>query len=262
MFLLDRGIFFLSGPDVNKFLQGVITNNVSKLSEGPLYAFLLNNQGKYLYDIFLIKYDSGVLLEYESSYRSDIVQHLKQSKINCDLSLKISSFRKVFSTFVPLDESCDYVQFLDPRSVNMGYRVFSKRDFEGLVDRSEYELKRIKNVIPDGRLDLIKGKSFPFECDFHSAIDLNKGCYVGQEVVARTVGRGVIRKKFFLVESPEGNSLPISKTSIFDRNNKKIGEMRSSVGSFGLALLRTEELEQVEMGDIFTGEVKIKVHRL
>ena len=42
----DRRILRISGPDAHEFLQGIVTNDVRKLAEGPVYAALLTPQGK------------------------------------------------------------------------------------------------------------------------------------------------------------------------------------------------------------------------
>ena len=50
----DRTVLRVSGPDARPFLQGLVTNDVRRLDESPVYAALLSPQGKYLFDFFLV----------------------------------------------------------------------------------------------------------------------------------------------------------------------------------------------------------------
>ena len=74
--------------------------------------------------------------------------------------------------------------------------------------------------IPEGASQVISGSSIPFECDFDllNGIDYNKGCYLGQELVARTHYRGAVRKRLFpLVSLGPSDKLQLSsKMSNFD----------------------------------------------
>ena len=257
--LLDnRAIFELTGPDAKPFLQGLITNDIYKLPHEAIYAFLLTAQGKYLYDFFIIERDDKILLEYESKHQKEIVQQLKKYKIGIQISLKATK-HKVYSSFTAQNNN---ISFDDPRTKNMGVRIFSMEDLPTEDNMLQYELQRIKNVIPDGEKDLITGRSFPFESNIDYAIDFNKGCYIGQEVVARTTSRGVIRKKLFMIEGDQ--ELKNVGNEIVDNNKNKVGDMRSTCQNIGLALLRVEEAQKSikKTGNLFINEVKIKVHGL
>ncbi|MBQ4874706.1 MAG: folate-binding protein [Rickettsiaceae bacterium H1] len=258
--LNNRAAFSLQGPDIYEFLQGVITNDVYKLSSHPIYTFLLNSQGKYLYDFFLIKNNNQILIDYEKEFTSDIVNLLKKYKVGLKVSLKSTEY-KIYSSFTPINKTT-VIQFTDRRSKNMGYRILSKEILSNSNDVDRYEITRIKNIIPDGKKDLINGKSFPFESNIKHAIDANKGCYVGQEVIARTISRGIIRKKLFMVECDINHKLPNHGTEIFDQTNNKLGEIRSSINNIGLALLKIEETKTAVKHkiDIVASEAKIKIH--
>ena len=51
---MTRRLIRLSGADTADFLQGLVTNDVTKLGDRPLYAALLTPQGKYIADFFMI----------------------------------------------------------------------------------------------------------------------------------------------------------------------------------------------------------------
>ena len=114
-------------------------------------------------------------------------------------------------------------------------------------DQNAYDKLRIENFIAEGEKDLIAGQAFPLEygMDELNAIDYKKGCYVGQELVARTHYLGEIRKK--IVQVTSADNLPALGTLIYV-GEKKVGVMCSSVRNKGLALVRVENVMNLESG--------------
>ena len=122
------------------------------------------------------------------------------------------------------------------------------------ADVSEYDRLRLSLGIPDGSRDLVLDKSILLEAGFDelNGVDWNKGCYIGQELTARTRYRGLIKKRLFPVQI-EGPAPPPG--AIITTDGHEAGEMRSSRDGMGLALLR---LEAVESGQKLTvGETRI-----
>ena len=62
----DRTVFRIDGSERDKFLQGLVSNDVKGLEDGIVYAALLTPQGKYLADFFLIPADDAILLDVNS----------------------------------------------------------------------------------------------------------------------------------------------------------------------------------------------------
>jgi folate-binding protein YgfZ len=107
--------------------------------------------------------------------------------------------------------------FKDPRLGTLGMRgLFTSNTLPPLVEAGEevddeyYLLWRLEQGIPEGSIEIPKGEAIPLEYNLAglSAISFEKGCYVGQELVARTHHRGVIRKRLmpvnFLQDNGEG----------------------------------------------------------
>jgi folate-binding protein YgfZ len=107
---------------------------------------------------------------------------------------------------------------------------------------ADYDLLRLSHGIPDGSRDIIIEKSFPLEVGFDElhAIDYDKGCYIGQELTARTHHRGTIRKRLFRVDID--GPLPEPGTPV-RHGETEVGVMRSGLDGIGLALLRIEQVE-------------------
>src|SRR5690606_36859261 len=109
----------------------------------------------------------------------------------------------------------------------------------------DWQRHRLALGVPDGSRDVPVDKGFLLEHNFEelNAIDFQKGCYVGQELTARTKYRGLVRKRLFKV-SVEG-PLPAPGTLVL-RGEHEAGVVYSGIDGTALALLRLE--------DVATGE--------
>ena len=89
----DRAVLRVSGPDARDFLQGLVTNDVRRLDEGPVYAALLPPQGKYLFDFFLVPEEQLVYDE------KDFAKHVAKD----EAKPLLAKFREVLSATNPFD---------------------------------------------------------------------------------------------------------------------------------------------------------------
>ncbi|MCT4634633.1 MAG: hypothetical protein N4A31_00080 [Rickettsiales bacterium] len=263
--LTERSIIRISGEDRFKFLQGLISNDVNKLlpNEG-LYACMLTPQGKYFADFFLYIDGESILLDLPDLRQEEIVKKLNIYKLRSAVNIETCPEYKVVSFLSALKAPG---VFKDPRSPTLGMRGFIHESNLSKLTRNiannpnAYDLTRIENFIAEGEKDLIFEKSFLLEygLDSLNAIDYNKGCYVGQELVARTHHRGTIRKQIVQVESKD--KLPESGTKIY-AGEKKLGVMCSAVNNKGLALVRTEDtinLNHAVKITVGNQEIKLKI---
>src|SRR5690606_8602572 len=85
--MTDRQIYSIFGPDRIDFLQGLITNDARRLSQGPVYAALLSPQGKYLADFLLIPRGDEVLLDIAAPLAEGTVRRLSMYKLRADVAI-------------------------------------------------------------------------------------------------------------------------------------------------------------------------------
>ena len=121
---------------------------------------------------------------------------------------------------------------------------------------ADYESRRLDAGVPDGSRDLPVEKAILLENGFDElhGIDWQKGCYMGQELTARTRYRGLVRKRLLPVEID--GPLPAPGTPVM-AGDKEAGEMRSGIDGLGLALLRLEYLDD----GLRCGDSRLKPHR-
>ena len=130
----------------------------------------------------------------------------------------------------------------DPRLPEAGWRHLTPVPTTADAMPEDYDAHRLALGLPDGSRDMEPEHSVLLEAGFDElhGISWTKGCYMGQELTARTRYRGLVKRRLVPVEV-EG-PLPARGTPI-TRDGAEVGEMRSGVGRHGLALLRLAALD-------------------
>lgn len=266
--LKERSVFKITGEDRIKFLQGLLSNDISKVNDqNPIYACMLTPQGKFFADFFLISKNKEIIFDISASNSTDIINKLNIYKLRSKINISNCIDYCVVSLINERNNfnENDSIIYKDPRSTSMGKRGYIYIDKikelknDSTESTDEYDKIRIHNFIPEGHKDLIPNKSFPFEYDLDmlNAIDYNKGCYVGQELVARTHYRGQVRKQVVQIIAKE--KLPPLGTEIFI-DKQKIGIVCSSVENIGIALVKTEDvLKYNKENKITTNNLEIEI---
>jgi folate-binding protein YgfZ len=270
--LADRGVLALRGVDARPFLQGLISNDVEQVrSDQALYGALLTPQGKFLFDFFIAQHGDSLLLETELARLADLQRRLMMYRLRSKVDIEDASAGFTVAALIgegvagllglpPRPGACRALDlglaFVDPRLAAMGVRallpapdVASTLTDLGLeaVPPAAYERLRLSLGVPDGSRDLVIDRSLLLESGFEelNGVSFTKGCFVGQELTARTKHRGLIKKRLMPVRIH--GPLPAAGT-IVRRGEREAGEMRSAIAGengldgLGLALLRLEQL--------------------
>ncbi|OWF45531.1 putative transferase CAF17 homolog, mitochondrial [Mizuhopecten yessoensis] len=266
--LRSRGIIRLKGPDTVPFLQGLVTNDVAVVGGKipSLYTLMLNVQGRVLYDLLMyhstdVSGNSVLLLESDANVTSELIKLLKRYKIRKKVDIAdVSEDHKVFAALcqgddqkISLDKHLPGIisATQDPRVNSFGWRIIADSSpsvLKGFGIKEEkceedYHRQRYQSGIGEGVVDLPPGNCFPLESNavYLNGVCFHKGCYIGQELTARTFHTGVTRKRLmpilFEVE-PQNVS---AGANIATETGKSAGKVRGHVGKYGLGLLRIAE---------------------
>ncbi|PWW76923.1 Aminomethyltransferase folate-binding domain-containing protein [Tuber magnatum] len=236
----SRQLIEIHGPDAAKYLQGVTTRNILKLTEGRgAYSAFLNAQGKVLYDVFIYstnhnhrwrsqiesknfqpKYhptvkkgfpvdDPGFFIECDIRSADALLDHIRRyklaSKFDCRLIPK--GEWDMWATWddgrLLLPNPSD-IGCTDIRAPNLGKRVavYGGRSIGREVDVDVYNVRRMLYGVPEGQDEILNGGNIAQESniDYMGGVDFRKGCYVGQELTIRTHHTGVVRKRVLPVQ--------------------------------------------------------------
>src|SRR2546421_13110399 len=88
--LEDRSLIAVSGPDARPFLQGLITNDVERLtSKQPSYAALLTPQGKILFDFLIFEQDGTILIDCARETSDSLVKRLSLYRLRSKVSIEV-----------------------------------------------------------------------------------------------------------------------------------------------------------------------------
>ena len=135
--LSDRNVIQVGGPDAEKLLQGVITNDMGLLAKQPaIFAALLTPQGKVLTDFFVSKAGDDFLLETAEAQAAELVKRLTLYKLRAKADIHdVTAEHAVLATWGKSPSSSGETQgamsFPDPRLPALGLRVLAEARFAG-----------------------------------------------------------------------------------------------------------------------------------
>ncbi|XP_030631214.1 iron-sulfur cluster assembly factor IBA57, mitochondrial [Chanos chanos] len=268
--LSHRSLINIHGQDTSSFLQGLITNDMGLLDDEELqamYAHMLNVQGRTLYDIIIYSFkdnpeqQNSVLLECDCTVKDSVLRHLKVYKIRRKVSISPRTDLSLWA-LLPLNTegaqgkskpditAVDKALVLvpDPRTDLMGWRLITKSQVNppevvGACqqgDAVDYHKHRYTIGLPEGVKDLPPGDALPLESNlvYMQGISFSKGCYIGQELTARTHHTGVVRKRLMPLSLSSPAEDLEEGASLQTQAGKPAGKHRTGLGDLGLGLIR------------------------
>ena len=247
--LENRVVLSVAGEGARDFLQGLVSCDMGAVAPGrPGFGALLTPQGKIITDFFAHDVStadsSRFLIDCPAHLAADFLKRLKMYRLRTRLELDDVSNQ--WASGASLEGSPAPAGALagpDPRHAAMGLRWLVARPQAPAPDADAYAARRVACGVPEGGTDFAYGETFPHEAnmDLLHGVDFRKGCYVGQEVVSRVEHRGTARKRVVRVHydaAPPPPGTPVMMGAI------EIGTSGSTSGFDGLALLRTDRLQE------------------
>ena len=222
-----RGLLSVYGKEAEKFLNGMITNDVAKLADGEqMLAAFPNAQGRLLAVVRVMRKGERFLFETEEATYAELEHNLMRWTFAGDF-------------YVDNELQYNYVSFTAwgevpeiEGNIRFGNEVFVlvesvdefKSKLENAVEISDeiYEVLRIEEGIPLYAVDMDQTTIVP-ELGLEGLISYNKGCYIGQEIIARIYFRGHVAKQLRgLVLSDENAKAQDELKTVEGKNAGKI----------------------------------------
>jgi tRNA-modifying protein YgfZ len=282
-----RGVIEIGGEDRVTFLQGLVSNDVATAAPGKaVWTALLTPQGKWLADFFILAGGAGLvegagsvesdslLLDCERAQMAMLIPRLSRFRLRSKVTIAARDDLAVFVAWDGPPPPAD-IAAPDPRLPDAGCRLLSATPLITNATAADWDLHRLRLGLPDGSADMEAEKSVLLEAGFDelSGVAWDKGCYMGQELTARTKYRGLVKRR--LVPVTVDGPLPASGTPVL-RDGAEVGTMRSGVGrsgvgrsglgpsdhegpgraGLGLAVLRLEALHS----ELTCGEARLTPH--
>ncbi len=254
----DRGVIKVAGADAGKFLDGLVTCDIDRVSqERARFGALLTPQGKILFDFIVFKaegQEDAFFLDCRKAFSDDLARRLGFYKLRAKVSIEnLSETLAVIAGWsVPPPASEVGLVSEDPRLPTLGWRAIVAAGDIGEfadADAEAYHAHRIAAGVPEGGSDFVFGAAFPHEAlmDQLKGVDFDKGCYVGQEVVSRMQHRGTARTRIVPVRYPDG-VVPEAGADV-TAGERVIGQCGSGRKGRGLLMVRLDRVaDAVEAG--------------
>ncbi len=257
--LPGRGTLRVSGADRLRFLNGMISNEVESLAPGRFcYATLLDRKGRILSDLFALVTEDAVLLDCAEGTAAHVREVLEKHVVADDVEVEDRSAEWGQLAFegpgaraalaalgaptpdagtfaLAARDGAEFAWLAGGRVTAEGVRVLGPGSglaalaaASGLPELSDadFEVLRVASFVPLYGRDMTE-RSFPAEARLGDAISLTKGCYIGQEIVARIESRGAVNRLRVLLRC----EVPMQPGAEIRSGDSAIGSVTSAVVS-------------------------------
>ncbi|MCB1362300.1 MAG: folate-binding protein YgfZ [Rhodobacteraceae bacterium] len=231
-----RAVLRVTGPDREKYLQGLVTQDMGRiLRDGIGYAALLTPQGKLIADFLLVAQPDCVLIDVAADLADDLTRRLTMFKLRSRVEIAPVDL-PVTRGIGPAPDGA----LPDPRDAGLGWRLYGQALTRGAA--VDWDALRIALKVPETGAELVPGDSFILELGFArlNGVDFRKGCYVGQEVTARMHHKTELRRGLVVLALPQ--PVPPGTPVLMD-DGREAGAVYTQAGGKGLALMRLDRAD-------------------
>lgn len=253
--IANLAIIKVSGKDAGTFLQGQLTCNIKEITDSnSFFSAFCNAKGRTISTLLILKQADDFLIILPNSLVEKVIQKLRMYVLRSDVQLinasdelcligittenhEISSIYPT-TNFSVTNKSNIIIKF--PANKNRYLFIcsvanakhvwteFIQNNNASISNSQTWDYQDVSTGIPW----LTEETSEEFipqmlNIDKLGGISFNKGCYTGQEIVARTHYLGKAKRALFVAECDKNNFLNDDVLTVIDENNKSIGKVLS-----------------------------------
>ena len=243
-----RSLVRFSGNEAGDFLNDLITADTNSIDPKTVQqGMLLTPQGRILYDLLISREGDDFVLEVDAERQADFIKKMTMYRLRRPVQISPDD-RDVYALINANDGDQGLV---DPRFNGAMLRYYGTRD-DAIGNDADYQAVRYRHGVAEGAMDLPPEKALPLEArlDLDQGISFEKGCYIGQEVTARTRYRGLVKRSYLPVRFNRADGdhdwdLPHDITLDDRVVGQVLGLVKDEDGLIGLASIRLEAINAV-----------------
>jgi folate-binding protein YgfZ len=226
------------GQESVDFLQRITTNDFNGFSTGKIQKTLLvTDKGRILDAVWVIHHNDYLLMLVSQGMASEIIVWLNKFIIMEDISL--SDVSNEFEINIHFEQNKNFYH-TDYFGFSVSFELRPRSEHRTQYDPTINEQWRIENGIPVTKKELIQDFN-PLELNLWAWISFTKGCYIGQEIIARLDTYNKIQRTLCLITASDRIN---EKEILLDDNGSEIGKITSihknDTEYIGLAVIRVK----------------------
>ena len=241
--LPHRACLIIGGAEASDFLNDLLTLNITSLAIDEVRAgALLTPQGRVLFDLLVSRKNGAYRLECDRDRSTALMQKLHLYRLR--RQVEIVADDAAVSAQIGTPESKNWLKDSREDAAKL-WRRYADTPPNSTADITPYHAHRYRHAIAEGAAELPPERALPLEArlDEQGGVALDKGCFIGQEVTARTHYRGKLKYRYLPFTTTKNFAVPCAIT----KNQKTIGEVlglaQDGAAWLGLARLRLDALD-------------------
>lgn len=238
--LSHRAVLSFTGTDRASFLQGLITNDVQTLKDTTaVWSALLTPQGRWLSEFFLYNTPDRILMDCPADHAEMLAKRLSRFRLRADVQIESTPLQIITGAENRQLPQNALTSAPDPRCDGAGWRAIMTEPDQSGETPAEFLERRLTLGLPDV-MDFESEQTLALEAnmDLLHGVSWKKGCYMGQELTARTHYRGLVKRRLLPV-TISGDAFP-EEGGIIISAEREVGEIRSRSGNRAVAMLRRD----------------------
>ena len=196
IYKLDSYVLIIRGKDRLSFIDGLSTNKV----EGDCSTVFTTTAAKIIDLVDVIDMGDFIAIVGHQPYKDNLIQHISKRVLNQDISMAdISANNSVYLS----TEDVDVVEKITKRNTWRGWLLVApnSESLEADMTEEDFAEYRVANMIPHQGHE-ITPNVHPLACGLGDLVHEAKGCYIGQEILARMRSRGRQGKELVRLANP------------------------------------------------------------
>lgn len=239
-YLSHRAVLSFTGADRASFLQGLVTNDVQNLKDTTaVWSALLTPQGRWLSEFFLYGTPDRILMDCPADHAEILAKRLSRFRLRADVQIENTPLQVITGAEGrPVPQNV-LTSAPDPRCDGAGWRAIVTGPEQSGETPAAFLERRLTLGLPD-IMDFESEQTLALEADMDllHGVSWKKGCYMGQELTARTHYRGLVKRRLLPV-ALSGGMFP-EEGGIIISGEREVGDIRSRSGNRALAMLRRD----------------------